>query len=234
MRAKQGVGLLTLHPVKNIVFIGGGNMAQAIVGGLVKAGRPAASIVVIEPSEGARRRLAGRYGVTARSAVTPALGMAEIVVWAVKPQTFEAAAKPCAGHIAQALQISVMAGVRSDAIVAATGSERVVRAMPNTPALIGQGVAGLFARPAVTEDDRAEALALLAATGELLWIGEETQLDAVTALSGSGPAYVFLLLEALLDAGRQMGLPPQIARRLAEQTIAGTAALAAAVPESPA
>jgi len=220
--------------VRNIVFIGGGNMAQALVGGLVKGGRPGASIVVIEPSDGTRRRLVGQFGVTARSAAGPSLEMAEIVVWAVKPQAFEAAAAPCTGHVATALQVSVMAGVRSDAIVAATGSERVVRVMPNTPALIGQGVAGLFARSAVSDEDRADAIALLEPTGELLWVGEEAQLDAVTALSGSGPAYVFLLLEALLDAGRQMGLPPQTARRLAEQTVAGSVALAAASPDSPA
>jgi pyrroline-5-carboxylate reductase len=220
--------------VRNIVFIGGGNMAQALIGGLVKAGRPGASIIVIEPSEGTRRRLVGQFGVSARSAAGPSLTMAEIVVWAVKPQTFVAAAAPCAGHVGAALQVSVMAGVRSDAVVAATGSERVVRVMPNTPALIGQGVAGLFARPAVTDEDRADAVALLAPTGELIWVGEEAQLDAVTALSGSGPAYVFLLLEALLEVGRQMGLPAHAARRLAEQTVAGSAALAAASPDSPA
>jgi len=220
--------------VRNIVFIGGGNMAQALIGGLVKAGRPGASIVVIEPSEGTRRRLVGQYGVSARSAAGPSLEMAEIVVWAVKPQTFDTAAAPCAGHVAQALQVSVMAGVRSDAIVAATGSDRVIRVMPNTPALIGQGIAGMFARAAVTDDDRADAVALLAPTGELIWVGEEVQLDAVTALSGSGPAYVFLLLESLLEAGRQMGLPTHAARRLAEQTVAGSAALAAASPDSPA
>jgi pyrroline-5-carboxylate reductase len=220
--------------VRNIVFIGGGNMAQALIGGLVKAGRPGASIMVIEPSEGTRRRLVGQFGVSARSAAGPSLTMAEIVVWAVKPQTFVAAAAPCAGHVGAALQVSVMAGVRSDAVVAATGSERVVRVMPNTPALIGQGVAGLFARPAVTDEDRADAVALLAPTGELIWVGDEAQLDAVTALSGSGPAYVFLLLEALLEAGRQMGLPAHAARRLAEQTVAGSAALAAASPDSPA
>src|SRR5918993_1332001 len=110
--------------------------------------------------------------------------MAEIVVWAVKPQSFEAAAEPCSGHVGSALQISVMAGVRSDAVAAATASERVVRVMPNTPALIGQGIAGMYARPAVTDVDRADALALLQPTGELIWVGEETQLDAVTALSG--------------------------------------------------
>jgi pyrroline-5-carboxylate reductase len=220
--------------VRNIVFIGGGNMAQALIGGLVKAGRPGASIVVIEPSEGTRRRLVGQFGVTARSAAGPAMEMAQIIVWAVKPQAFQAAAAPCAGQVAAALQVSVMAGVRSDALVSATGSERVIRVMPNTPALIGQGIAGMYARPAVTEEDRADTLALLAPTGELIWVGEEVQLDAVTALSGSGPAYVFLLLEALLEAGRQMGLAPAVARRLAEQTVAGAAALAAASPDSPA
>ena len=220
--------------MRNIVFIGGGNMAQALIGSLVKAGRPGASIIVIEPSEGTRRRLVGQFGVSARSAAGPSLEMAEILVWAVKPQTFDAAAAPCASHVAKALQVSVMAGVRSDAIVTATGSERVIRVMPNTPALIGQGIAGMFARAAVTDDDRADAVALLAPTGELIWVGEEVQLDAVTALSGSGPAYVFLLLEALLEAGRQMGLPTAAARRLAEQTVAGSAALAAASPDSPA
>jgi pyrroline-5-carboxylate reductase len=220
--------------VRNIVFIGGGNMAQALVGGLVKAGRPGASIIVIEPSEGTRRRLVGQFGVSARSAPGPFLEMAEILVWAVKPQNFEIAASSCGGHVAGALQVSVMAGVRSDAIVTATRSERVIRVMPNTPALIGQGIAGMFARQAVTDEDRADAIALLAPTGELIWVGEEAHLDAVTALSGSGPAYVFLLLEALHEAGRQMGLAPAVARRLAEQTVAGSAALAAASPDSPA
>ena len=121
----RAVPVRTLASVSNIVFIGGGNMAQALVGGLVKAGRTAASIIVIEPSEGTRRRLVGQYGVSARSAAGPFLEMAEIVVWAVKPQSFEAAAAPCAGYVGSALQVSVMAGVRSEAIVAATGSERV-------------------------------------------------------------------------------------------------------------
>jgi pyrroline-5-carboxylate reductase len=220
--------------VRNIVFIGGGNMAQALVGGLVKAGRPGRSIVVVEPNETTRRRVVGRYGATARSEPGPSIEAAEIIVWAVKPQAFDAAAKPCEGKVRDAFHISVMAGVRSDAVVAATGSERVVRAMPNTPALIGKGIAGLYARPAVTDEDRADATALLGPTGELVWLGEESQLDAVTALSGSGPAYVFLVLEALLDAGKQMGLSPAVARRLAEQTLAGSAALAAASPETPA
>jgi pyrroline-5-carboxylate reductase len=162
------------------------------------------------------------------------LQRAGIVVWAIKPQSFKEAAAANLAHIERALQFSVMAGIRSDDMAKALGTQRIVRSMPNTPALIGQGIAGLFARTAVTDEDRADAVALLAPTGELIWVGEETHLDAVTALSGSGPAYVFLLLEALLEAGRQMGLPAQAARRLAEQTVAGSAALAAASPDPPA
>jgi pyrroline-5-carboxylate reductase len=217
--------------VRNIVFIGGGNMAQALVGGLVKAGRPGASIVVIEPSEGTRRRLVGQFGVTARSGPGPSLEMAEIVVWAVKPQSFEAAAAPCAGKVGAALHVSVMAGVRTEAVVAATGSERVIRVMPNTPALIGQGIAGLFARPAVAAADRDRVDALLRPTGATVWFEEEDALDAVTALSGSGPAYAFYLLEAMVAAGVAMALSPEDARRLAVQTVAGAAALAAASAE---
>ena len=128
------------------------------------------------------------------------LEMAEIVVWAVKPQTFEiAAARRARGHVAGALQVSVMAGVRSDAIVAATGSERVVRVMPNTPALIGQGIAGLFARAAVTDEDRADAIALLAPTGELIWVGEEAAARRRDGAVGLGPG---LRLPAARGAAR--------------------------------
>jgi len=126
-----------------------------------------------------------------------------------------------------------MAGIRSDAIARAVGSKRVVRAMPNTPALIGQGISGLFARPAVTADDRAEVEAVLAATGQMLWLDSEAALDAVTALSGSGPAYVFHLVESMLEAARRMGLDDAAARRLAVQTVAGSAALVAASTDSP-
>ena len=220
--------------MRNIVFIGGGNMAQALVGGLVKAGRPGASIIVIEPSEGTRRRLVGQFGVSARSAAGPFLEMAEIVVWAVKPQNFEVAAAACTGHVAAALQVSVMAGVRSQAIVAATGSERVIRVMPNTPALIGQGIAGLFARDAVSAADRAQAEAVLAPTGRLMWVAREDDLDAVTALSGSGPAYVFYFVEAMMEAAVQMGLSAEQGKQLALGTFAGATSLAQGSTDAPA
>ena len=218
--------------MQTIAFIGGGNMASAIVGGLIAGGRSADSIVVVDPGEAQRRSLAERFGVRALPAADASLVGAGLVVWAVKPQLFRAAAAPCAPYVGAALQLSVMAGIRSEAIVAATGSERVVRAMPNTPALIGKGVAGVYARPAVSADDRARIAAALAPTGEIVWLDNEAALDAVTALSGSGPAYVFHLIEAMLAAAREMGLPDAEARRLAVQTVAGAAALAAGSSDS--
>ena len=156
--------------MKTIAFIGGGNMASAIVGGLVRGGRPPERIVVVEPSESQRRAVVDTLGVRTLAAADATLAEAGIVVWAVKPQMFGVAAAPCRDHVGAALHLSVMAGIRSDAIAHAVGSERVVRAMPNTPALIGQGIAGLFARPAVTADDRAEVEAVLAATGQTIWL----------------------------------------------------------------
>ena len=155
------------------------------------------------------------------------------MVWAVKPQLFAAAAAPCAPFVGGALQLSVMAGIRSDAIARATGSARVVRAMPNTPALIGRGIAGLFARDAVSAAERAEVEPLLAPTGQTLWVAREADLDAVTALSGSGPAYVFYFLEAMMQAAAEMGLSPEQGRRLALATFDGATALAAASSEPP-
>ncbi len=219
--------------METIAFIGGGNMASAVIGGLVGAGHPGERIVVVEPGAAQRQGLTDKFGVRASAAADAMLAGATLVVWAVKPQMFAVAAAPCRGHVGAALHLSVMAGIRSDAIARAVASERVVRAMPNTPALIGQGIAGLFARAAVTDADRAQVEAVLAATGQTLWVDDEAALDAVTALSGSGPAYVFHLVEAMLEAARRMGLPADAARRLAVQTIAGSAALVAASPESP-
>ena len=219
--------------MQTIAFIGGGNMASAIVGGLIAAGRAPGTLIVVEPGDAQRQLLAERFGVVPLAVADSSLATAGLVIWAVKPQFFLAAAAPCAPHVAGALQLSVMAGIRSDAIAVATQSDRIVRAMPNTPALIGKGVAGVFARPAVSRDDRQRVEAVLAPTGEIVWIDREDALDAVTALSGSGPAYVFHLIEAMLVAAREMGLPEAEARRLAVQTVAGAAALAASSSETP-
>ena len=216
-----------------IGFIGGGNMALAILGGLRRSGAPAGGFVVVEPVAAQRERLRAELGIEALEAAGPALAAAEVVVWAVKPQVFAEAAAPCALHVGAVLQLSIMAGVRSETIVAATGSAQVVRAMPNTPALIGRGIAGLYAREGVSDAQRALVQAVLAPTGELVWVAREQDLDAVTALSGSGPAYVFYFLEAMIEAGTQMGLTPAQARELAQQTFAGAAALAAQSEESP-
>ncbi len=217
----------------NIVFIGGGNMASAIVGGLVKSGRTAASIVVVDPGEAQRDKLRADFGVRTLAAADATLAGAALVVWAVKPQLFQPAAAPCAPFVGQALHLSVMAGIRSDAIARATGGERIVRSMPNTPALIGKGIAGLFARSAVTTADRAQVEAVLSPTGQTLWVAREEDLDAVTALSGSGPAYVFYFVEAMMQAARDMGLTTEQGKQLALATFAGATSLAQASSESP-
>jgi pyrroline-5-carboxylate reductase len=218
----------------SIAFIGGGNMASALIGGLLKAGRSASSIHVIEPFEAQRDKLLRQFGVAAHAAASAVLQDCGLVVWAVKPQLFAEAAAPCAPFVDDALQLSVMAGVRSDAIARATGSERIARAMPNTPALIGQGIAGLYARDAVGPAERQSVEQVLAPTGQLLWVAREEDLDAVTALSGSGPAYVFYFVEAMMQAATEMGLSEAQGRRLALATFAGATALAEASDEPPA
>ena len=220
-------------PSSTIAFIGGGNMASALIGGLVRAGRAPASILAIDPGDAARARLQDDFGVRTQPAADAALAAAGLVVWAVKPQLFAEAAAPCAAHAAGALHLSVMAGIRSDAIAramdVAPAAAHIVRSMPNTPALIGRGIAGLFATPAVSADERALVEQVLAPTGQTLWVDRETDLDAVTALSGSGPAYVFYLLEAMEAAAVQMGLPPEQGRALAQATVAGAAVFAGVV-----
>ena len=216
-----------------IAFIGGGNMAAAILGGLVKSGRAAASIVVVEPGDAQRAKLQADFGVRCLAAADATLAEATLVVWAVKPQTFQAAAAPCAPHITQALQLSVMAGIPSAAIARASGTQRVVRAMPNTPALIGQGIAGLFARDGVSAFERGLVDEVLAPTGRTLWVAREDDLDAVTALSGSGPAYVFYFVEAMVQAAVEMGLSAEQGKQLALATFAGATALAQASSDPP-
>ena len=224
---------MTQDRAGSVAFIGGGNMASALIGGLRRAGRPAESITVVEPFAAQRHKLAEAFGVAALAAPDATLAHARTVVWAVKPQIFNEAALPCAPYIGSALQISVMAGVRCHALVAASGSARVVRAMPNTPALIGQGIAGLFARPEVDDVARAEVEQLFLPTGQSLWLAREEDLDAVTALSGSGPAYVFYFLEAMQQAAAEMGLNAHQGRLLAQSTFAGATALAMQSPLSP-
>jgi pyrroline-5-carboxylate reductase len=216
----------------HIAFIGGGNMASAILGGLIQQGMPADQIQVVEPLADAAQKLRDQWGVTVWTEPQPALRSAQLVVWAVKPQVFKEAAVPVQTFTTDALHLSVAAGIRTDSIAAWLQSTRVVRCMPNTPALVGKGMTALFALPQVTSEEKALVEAVIRTTGDCLWVQAEKQLDAVTALSGSGPAYVFYFLEAMTQAGASMGLSEVQAYQLAVATFAGASALAAASSES--
>ncbi|MDO8320364.1 pyrroline-5-carboxylate reductase [Rhodoferax sp.] len=218
---------------KRIAFIGGGNMASALISGLIKQGLPTELIDVVEPFSEARDKLQVSFGITAHPETGAFLMDAALVVWAVKPQTFKAAALAVAPHVLGSLHLSVAAGIRSDSVAVWLGTERVVRAMPNTPALIGQGITGLFARASVTANDKAFVEQVIATTGASLWLDDEDQLDVVTALSGSGPAYVFYFMEAMAMAGTEMGLSREQALQLAIATFSGASALAKTSGESP-
>ena len=223
---------LTTHH-DNIAFIGGGNMASAIIGGLLKQGTGAAQIQVLEPLEEQQSKLRSQFGVQAHAAAGAWLASMQLVVWAVKPQTFKDAALHARFHTKNALHLSVAAGVRTDSIARWLGTGRIVRSMPNTPALVGKGITALFARDAVTADDRLAIENMVQTTGEYVWLHEEMQLDAVTALSGSGPAYVFYFIEAMIEAGMDMGLSREQAHKLAVGTFEGASALAKASDETP-
>ncbi|MDH0493747.1 pyrroline-5-carboxylate reductase [Comamonas aquatica] len=214
-------------PSTRIAFIGGGNMASAIIGGLIANGLPASQITVVEPFEAARDALKAKFGIDALPAASAALAGQDLVVWAVKPQTFKDAAAAAAPHTAQALHLSVAAGITTDSIAQWLGTGRIVRAMPNTPALVGKGMTGLFARPEVDAGGQALIERVIGTTGQLVWVDAEAKLDAVTALSGSGPAYVFLFLEAMTQAGVDMGLTAEQAYQLAVATFQGASELAA-------
>lgn len=225
----------TASALPPIAFVGGGNMASAILGGLRRAGVPATQFEVVEPFAATREQLTASHGVSPQAVASSALQRCQLVVWAVKPQIFSEAAAATRPFLApDALHLSVAAGIPSDSIARWLGSERVVRAMPNTPALVGQGMTGLFARPAVAASERAQIEQLLQPTGQLVWVDDEPALDAVTAISGSGPAYVFYYIESMIEAGVEMGLSPAQAHALAVGTFTGASALAAASPEAPA
>ena len=209
-----------------VAFIGGGNMANAIMGGLLRQGLAPSRILVVEPFAATRQRLEQDYGVVTLAQADARLSATQMVVWAVKPQNFKEASAQASAYTQNALHLSVAAGIRSDSIAQWLGSQRVVRAMPNTPALVGQGMTALFARAAVSAADQALVQQVVASTGEHTWVQAEAQLDAVTALSGSGPAYVFYFLESMVQAGVTLGLPPEQARQLAVSTFAGAAELA--------
>ncbi len=218
-----------------IAFLGGGNMATALIGGLLKKGVEASSISVVEVSPAARERLAARHGVRASSAPDAATQKADTLVLAVKPQDLRPAAAALAGSVRGKLVVSIAAGVRLDALSRWLGGHRkLVRCMPNTPALIGAGISGLYALPEVSQDERKRTETILGAVGEVVWLTEERLLDPVTAVSGSGPAYVFWFIEQLAESAKGMGIPADVALKLALHTVLGAAKLAAGSEESPA
>jgi pyrroline-5-carboxylate reductase len=227
------VSSATTSPSERIAFIGGGNMASAIIGGLIRQGMPTQQIQIVEPMAAQRDKLKAQWDIRVFDSPGVSLTSATLVVWAIKPQMFRDAAMPVSVYAQHALHLSVAAGIRSESIALWLNSQRVVRAMPNTPALVGKGISGLFARAGVTADDRLAVERVIKTTGDFLWLDDETQLDAVTALSGSGPAYVFYFMEAMIQAGTDMGLTPAQAHQLAVATFVGASALAQDSPEPP-
>ncbi|TMH01562.1 MAG: pyrroline-5-carboxylate reductase [Betaproteobacteria bacterium] len=207
----------------NITFIGGGNMARALIGGLVARGSASHAFAVVDVSAEARSTIAARFGVATFSEIeAPAVSHADVIVLAVKPQNVRGAARELATLLKRQVVLSIAAGIRlSDLSRWLLGYRRLVRAMPNTPAMVGAGIAGLFALSGVDGEGRLRAAAVLEAVGGILWCERESDLDAVTAVSGSGPAYVFYFLEALEEAALELGFAPAEARRLALVTFSG-------------
>lgn len=217
-----------------IAFLGGGNMAAAMVGGMIERGFAAQEIVVIEPSPERRAWLVERFGVRVAAAAAEAVPGSDAVVLAVKPQQMREALAPLAGALGSALVVSVAAGLRiADLSRWMNGHTRVVRAMPNTSALIGAGITGVHAAPGVDAEGRAVAERILSAVGSVVWVEDEAGMDTVTAVSGSGPAYVFHFIEALEAAAHERGLDAATARRLVLETVLGAARLAAGSDDSP-
>lgn len=216
-----------------ITFLGGGNMAAALIGGLLDKGFSAADVQVIDINETSRIQLHSRFGVRAVVEADPDTLACDVLVLAVKPQQMQAAITSLSGLLSNVLVISIAAGLRLEVISRWLGGYRqLVRCMPNTPALIGAGVSGLFADASVDDVQRLYAEKILGAVGSTVWVETEEQLDVVTAVSGSGPAYVFHFIEALEAAGTALGLEPETARRLTLDTVLGAARLAVISDES--
>jgi pyrroline-5-carboxylate reductase len=235
----------------NLLFVGGGNMATALIGGLLESKSPLQRLHVIDPNPAAQEKLLSRFSADIRAngvdfsidtRTCPASFSGDAantwVVLAVKPQHMKDAVEQASPELKRLLQesllLSIAAGVSIDSIGRWCGNPRVVRAMPNTPALISLGITGLFAAPAVSASARAQAEQLMNAVGKSIWIEREDLMDAVTALSGSGPAYVFRFVEALTAAGEQLGLSSTQSALLATETLKGAMALLESSGESPA
>jgi pyrroline-5-carboxylate reductase len=216
-------------------FIGGGNMARSLIGGLIARGRAASDLIVADPAAAQLELLQSTYGVRTARDNADAAKQADVVILAVKPQELRTVTTGIRGALRSgALIVSVAAGIRASDIERWSGGAPVVRCMPNRPALQGCGMTGLFATAGVSADHRKLAENVLSAVGATLWLTEEQHMDAVTAVSGSGPAYFFLLIEMLEDAGVQLGLPRVTSRKLAIETAYGSGLMAHEAAETPA
>lgn len=220
-------------PSLNFAFMGGGNMASAMIPGLKDRGLSADQIMVVDPFAEARSRMQEKHGVrvfeSTRALRAHAQTPLDAAIWAVKPNTFPLAAVQAneAGVFHRStLHMSVMAGTSTDSLSRQMGSSLVVRAMPNQAAAIGQAITGMYAPSTVSAEDRALAEEVMKTLGPVEWVEHEAQMHAVTAISGSGPAYMFQMLKAMREQGERLGLDPDQALRLAVQTMAGSAELA--------
>lgn len=210
----------------NICFIGGGNMASALIGGLLKRGFSSAHMRVVEINTDSCKRLHQEFGVRTYATIDDCIEHCEVVVLAVKPQQIHGVATQLKPLLRKHLLISIAAGIRSEDLARWTGTHNIVRAMPNTPALIRSGITGLHALAEVSETQRHDAQTILSAVGKTLWLKNEDMMDAVTAVSGSGPAYVFYFIEAMQQAARELGFDDKDARRLVLDTFIGATKLA--------
>mgnify|MGYP001827543390 CR=1 FL=1 len=216
-----------------ITFIGGGNMATALISGLVNPPRAHLKIRVCDPTEMARSHLRDTFNVPTFVDSVEAVEGADVIVLAVKPQTMPAVLASLHGHVKPGqLLLSIAAGITISSIEQALGEDHsVVRSMPNTPALIGHGITGVTPGPHCQAHQRGQAEEILLSAGEVVWLEDESMMDAVTAISGTGPAYFFLLTEALAAAARELGLPGETADRLAAMTCFGAGAMVATSPD---
>ncbi len=209
-----------------ITFIGGGNMAKALIGGLIKRGFSPSKMHVVEISKEKCVELHNEFAVRAATDLAQAVSHSEVVILAVKPQQMREIALQVAPLLDDRLLISIAAGIRTQDIARWTGSQNIVRCMPNTPALIRSGVTALYALPAVRPEQCHRAEAILSAVGSTFWLDDEIRLDAVTAVSGSGPAYVFYFIEAMQQAAYELGLDETQARQMVLDTFLGATKLA--------
>ncbi|TDM64333.1 pyrroline-5-carboxylate reductase [Acinetobacter pittii] len=216
----------------NICFIGGGNMAQALIGGLISRGLPPTRITVSDPVEQIRQLLQEKEVHVTQDNVA-AIKNADVVVLAVKPQVLATVLRPLKGLLSDKLVISIIAGAEIQTISNLIDSNRIVRVMPNTPALVQTGAHGIYANDVVSTSDRELTSQILAATGLTIWVNSEAQIDAVTAVSGSGPAYFFYLMESMIRAGKNLGLDEKVATALTLQTALGAAQMAITSSNTP-